>query len=57
VEDTETRDAQQRETEHRIQHLQGILKQRLGIIEDPIDNETAKDNNGAINNENAPVRQ
>jgi hypothetical protein len=53
----ESRNTQDEETDKCIQHLQGILKQQHRTIEDPIGQHTTANNNGTINQQNAPIRQ
>ena len=57
MEEPEARDAQHDETDQRIEHLQGILVERLGIMNNQIGRKSTTDNNEAVNQKNAPIRQ
>ena len=57
MEDSETRKTQNHKANQRVQHLQRVLKQDRGTVEDPIRHEATTYNNEAVNQQNAPIRQ
>jgi hypothetical protein len=57
MEQSEARDTQQRETDHRCQHLQRIFVKGVSLVEDPVYHESAERHNAAVNQKDTPVRQ
>jgi hypothetical protein len=57
VEDPESRDTQQHETKHSVEHLKGILIKRRSIMEDKISHNPTHNDDEAVYQEDAPVRQ
>ena len=57
VEDAESRVAQQREADHRRQHLECVFVEGICLVEDPIYDKTTECHDAAVDQEDAPVRQ
>ena len=57
MEDAEARDTQNDEANQCVQHLQRVLEEHRGTVEDPIRHEATTYNNEAVNQQNAPIRQ
>ena len=57
MEQSETGDAQQDEAEECVDYLQQVGEQALGIVENPIGKESTEQDNGAVNEKNAPIGQ
>ena len=57
MEQPEARNAQQGETDHRSQHLQGVLIECIGLVEDPIHHKATESHNTTVNQKNTPIGQ
>jgi hypothetical protein len=57
MEQSEAHHTQEHKADECVEHPQGIFKQHDGTIENPIGQHSTADDNGAINKQNAPIRQ
>ena len=57
MEQSEAHHTQEHKADECVEHPQGIFKQHDGTIENPIGQHSTADDNGAVNQQNAPIRQ